>query len=375
MRLDEEPPSTGVNRVIEASSTTVIPGLSPGFIPGFGPDRAAFIRQVLADADVVVELPGGVPLPFRRVPHRDVSLPYVFQMGSRDGFADEEPVHRVVLREAVYLAVFPVTQAQWRSVVEAWGGTTVGSEGNPEPLKEDPSRFKGDDRPAEMVSWHDAAAWCGVLESRLRLGLQSGLESDPHADPRPALKMVSSHLRVQWRDGVSRRISGFRLPSESEWECGCRAGTRTAFSSGDGESALRAAGWFDRNSGHETHAVGELRANGWGLYDVHGNVWEWCADVWDGRAYGKRAPEVVGGPGVEATDLACPGRDWTLGDAGADAQYWEEGQRPRTGPGRVTRGGSWFVTAWRCRSAIRDWWWPDNRNWDTGFRPCLVPGP
>lgn len=357
------------SRSTEASAAP--PRSWPLVIPGFGANRAEFIRTVLADADVIIELPGGIPLPFRRVPHRDTPLPYLFRMGSRDGEPSEEPVHRVVLRQAVYLAVFPVTQTQWRAVVKAWGRMTVGDPGAPEPLNADPSEFKGDDRPVEQVSWHDAAAWCDVLQRRLR----SGLESRAQPGLQSGLPSASSHAPVHWRDGVARAVSRLRLPNESEWECGCRAGTRSEYSIGDGDGALRQAGWFDKNSGSDTHIVGTRRANRWGLFDVYGNVWEWCEDVWDANAYRKRAAEVGDETVNCGSDLTWPSRVWTLADAGLDATYWGEERRKRSDPVRVIRGGSWHGTAWRCRSPFRDRRRPDNRNRSQGFRPCLVPGP
>jgi formylglycine-generating enzyme required for sulfatase activity len=113
-----------------------------------------------------------------------------------------------------------------------------------------------------------------------------------------------------------------RLPTEAEWEHACRAGSTTEYYTGDGEEALARAGWYWGNSKRKTHPVGKKEPNAWGLHDMHGNVWEWCRDV--------------------------------VGDRH-----------------RVLRGGSWCVTAWRCRSAFRYRWWPDDRDWNCGFRVCL----
>jgi formylglycine-generating enzyme required for sulfatase activity len=139
------------------------------------------------------------------------------------------------------------------------------------------------------------------------------------------------------------------LPSEAQWEYACRAGSETDYWMGDGEEALREVAWFgeDYRSG-STHPVVEKLANDFGLYDVHGNVWEWCRDAYEKDIYRKRISG-EGDPEVMRADQAD----------------------------RVLRGGSWFSSAAYCRSACRNWdgHRPGDRSWDNGFRLGLFPGP
>jgi len=168
-----------------------------------------------------------------------------------------------------------------------------------------PSRFREDANcPVERVSWEDCEAFCGKLRQKF-----SGLEA--------------------------------RLPSEAEWEYACRAGTESAYNDGSActepagaDPALVELGWFAANSEERTHAVRGKRVNAWGLYDMHGNVWEWCAD-WYGS--------------YSAADQRDP-------------------TGPPRGAHRVFRGGSWYSPALICRSASRFNWLPTVRNSYLGFR-------
>ena len=130
----------------------------------------------------------------------------------------------------------------------------------------------------------------------------------------------------------------FRLPSEAQWEYTCRAGSTTRYCFGDDESQLGEYAWYNANSGNTTHPVGEKKPNPWGLYDMHGNVWEWCQD-WYG-AYG-----------AEATD---------------------DPTGPAMGSDRVIRGGSWHCPAGHCRSAHRISLEPGGRSDHLGFRASRV---
>jgi formylglycine-generating enzyme required for sulfatase activity len=213
-----------------------------------------------------------------------------FLMGSPDSddMANgniEKPQHRVRLTQPFYLGVYPVTQEEYERVV----GTN-------------PSHFQGDlRRPVEQVSWDDAVAFCQEL---------SALE------------------------GVE-----YRLPTEAEWEYTCRAGSTTRWCFGDSEAGLGDHAWYFGNSGGATHTVGEKKPNAWGLHDMHGNIWEWCADFVS--KYGE-AP---------STDP----------------------QGPRTGSNRVYRGGGWDCGGGYCRSADRFGDAPSCRSINLGFRVARSP--
>jgi formylglycine-generating enzyme required for sulfatase activity/tetratricopeptide (TPR) repeat protein len=226
---------------------------------------------------------GGVTMELVLIPAGDFLMGSPEDEEGRD--SDEGPRHRVRIGQPFYMGKYEVTQDQWQAV-----------------MGENPSYFKdcGGDCPVERVPWEDCQSFCRKLSSR-----------------------------------VGKEI---RLPSESEWEYACRAGTTTRYSFGDSDSALGSYAWYDKNSGFKTHRVGGKQANGWGLYDMHGNVWEWCEDWYHDNYDG--AP----------TD----GRAWTSGG--------KQG-------GRVLRGGSWYGLArWLLRSANRFWNSPDYRDLICGFR-------
>ncbi len=200
-----------------------------------------------------------------------------FMMGD-ENMDDACPVHKVML-SAFHIQATPVTQAQYEAV-----------------MGRDPSYFKGPDRPVERVSWNDAVDFCNKL---------SALTGE-----------------------------NYRLPSEAEWEYACRAGSTSAYCFGDDDKELGEYAWYDDNSAMQTHPVAQKRANRFGLYDMHGNVWEWC-------------------------------RDW-YGDYSSGSQTDPEG--PSTGSYRVLRGGSWFFNARNLRSANRNISSPGNSNNGSGFR-------
>ena len=220
-----------------------------------------------------------------------------FTMGSPVGevgrMFDETP-HRVTLTKSYYLGSYEVTQDQYEKV--------MGS---------NPSTFKGAKNPVEMESWDDAISFCKKL-SELPDEKAAGRE--------------------------------YRLPTEAEWEYACRAGSTTTYSFGDRAESLGEYAWFKENAGNETHPVGEKKPNRWGLYDMHGNVWEWCQDWYTGY------------PPAASTDPQGP-------DGG---EGWFD-------PLRVVRGGTGLHDADYCRSARRVGIDPSNRTYILGFRVALSP--
>ncbi|MCR5164443.1 MAG: SUMF1/EgtB/PvdO family nonheme iron enzyme, partial [Thermoguttaceae bacterium] len=191
--------------------------------------------------------------------------------------------HKVKLTKGFWLLETQVTQAMWQSV--------MGS---------NPSHFKGERNPVEKVSWNDCQEFCKKLSEKL--GQQ------------------------------------VKLPTEAQWEYACRAGT-----TGDYAGTLDEMAWYDKNSGRTTHAVGQKKPNAWGLYDMHGNVWERCSDYY-GYEYYRRSPT-------------------------------SDPENTTTSSHRVDRGGGWCNGAGYCRSANRDGDTPDFRYNFLGLRVLVVPSP
>jgi len=165
------------------------------------------------------------------------------------------------------------------------------------------------------------------------------------------IKLIGNRVRhpitnVNWYEAktFAEKI-GCRLPTEAEWEYACRAGTRTRFYTGDRYEDLGRAGWHTENSGNHIHLVGEKKPNAFGLYDMHGNVWEWCEDDWHDN--------YVSVPVVD-------GRAWV--------------DNPRNDR-RVLRGGSYLSIARDCRSAYRGGFYPEDRLNQLGFRVVVKNDP
>jgi formylglycine-generating enzyme required for sulfatase activity len=263
-------------------------GCGSGTEPAKTPDAATVKKQMtpaqLALGDPVVNSVGMllVPIPAG-----------TFTMGDANGDDDETP-HQVTLTKGFDLGVYEVTQEQYEKV-----------------MGKNPSKFKGKQKnPVEMVSWNDAVEFCRKLS-----------------------------------DLPGEKSTGYvyRLPTEAEWEYACRAGTKTKYSFGDSESELGVYAWYVKNSGRTTHPVGGKKPNAWGLYDMHGNVWEWCQDVYDSKAYESRS-------GITQNPLSTSGSGY-----------------------RVLRGGSWFRSRY-ARSALRNGDTPGDRNFYFGFRVVLSVG-
>ena len=216
-----------------------------------------------------------------------------FMMGM---VVDDAEQHQVTISQNYYLGVTEVTQEQYERVMG----------NNPSLFQRDEIKGSSSDHPVDSVSWDDAVEFCKKL----------------------------SDLPKEKKAG---RV--YRLPTEAEWEYACRAGSKTRHSFGDDEESLGDYAWFDGNSNEQTHPVGQKKANAWGLYDMHGNVWEWCSD-W----YGDYPKGAVSDP---------------IG--------------PREGSDRVRRGGSCSSYATFCQSAHRQKSRPFFWDFHRGFRIALSP--
>lgn len=195
----------------------------------------------------------------------------------------EMPSHKVCIEKPFYLGETEVTQKQWQELMD-----------------KNPSKFKSQYRPVERVSWDDTQEFIKRLNAK-----EGG--------------------------------NNYRLPSEAEWEYAARAGSTSLYSFGDSNSSLDEYAWFgDKGYGGDTHEVAQKKANQWGLYDMHGNVWEWVQDWYDPNYYSN-----------------SPDKDPT---------------GPSTGQYRVYRGGSWVGNAINLRSSVRFSGLPVSRSNDIGFR-------
>jgi formylglycine-generating enzyme required for sulfatase activity len=228
-------------------------------------------------------------------PISGISLVHIFGGKFTMGAPDDEigrnstegPLHEVHVN-AFHIAQYPITNEQYARFLEAVADSQ-------EPLFWNDAAFNQPTQPVVGVSWEDARAYCA------------------------------------W--------AGLRLPSEAEWEFACRAGTTSRFWSGDADDDLSRVGWYDKNSDLRLHTVGEKEPNPLGLFDMHGNVWEWVEDDWLGN-YSNAPSEGSRSAQVERSAV------------------------------RVYRGGAFNTNAASCRSASRGYWYPGMRNNNLGFRPA-----
>jgi sulfatase modifying factor 1 len=248
-----------------------------------------------------------------------------FTMGSPNGEQDRSPLEgaqvQVILTRGFWLGQHEVTQAEWQQVM----GTTPWARKN---LVQ-----TGNDYAATYVSWGDAMKFCAKLT---------------------ATEHAARRLPAAWI---------FTLPTEAQWEYACRAATKTRFSFGDDESQLGDYGWFATNAedaGEKyAHLVGQKKPNPWGLYDMHGNVFEWCRDRYAQQCPGGRDPEVSAGIPYEVT---------RNGSSFKVVVPFAQLEKPH----RVICGGSWFHDAGTCRSTSRDGYSPTDRRSYLGFRIAAV---
>jgi formylglycine-generating enzyme required for sulfatase activity len=249
---------------------------------------------VKTPAKAPAEVPEEVPLKILDLPEKAIDVGGIaltlveipageFLMGSPagKGMEHEHPRHKTSITRPFYLGRYEVTQAQWTKV-----------------MGDNPSYFKGSDLPVESVSWND------VQKFIAKLNTMTGEE--------------------------------FRLPTEAEWEYACRAGSNAQYYFGDNEDKLDEYAWYTDNSEGRTHPAGKKKPNSFGLHDMLGNVWEWCAD-WYSKTYYDISPK-------------------------------DEPRGPASGKHRILRGGAWHYSAIGLRPANRYYQSPEYEYADTGFR-------
>jgi len=259
------------------------------------PKLAAYLSGVAITGDNFIRVAGGT-----------------FQMGSNDGGINERPVHTVTIK-SFSMSMYLVTQKEYREV-----------------MGDNPSLYTGDNFPVGSVTWYNAVEFCNLLSLREGLTPVYTIHKD-----RQDINNNSDDDPYKWAVSWNRNADGYRLPTEAEWEYAAKGGNG---SPGDyvysGSNYLDEVAWYEANSGGNPQEVGTLKPNILGLYDMSGNVWEWCWD-WYGDYFGGPQTDPVGTP---------------------------------SGSSRVIRGGSYFRSAERQRSAYRNIGAPSNRYYDVGFR-------
>ncbi|MCA6589710.1 MAG: SUMF1/EgtB/PvdO family nonheme iron enzyme [Pseudanabaena sp. M090S1SP1A06QC] len=274
-------------------SVATPPATKPSFLSGLFSQPAQPPRTPVSTSSnsVTLDCGNGVKLELVKVAAGS------FNMGSNE-HSDEKPIHRVNLQEFL-IGKYAVTNAQWQAVMKTKGSSKYDK------------KFQGDLQPVVGVSWHEARAFCKKLSQ------QTG--------------------------------KAVRLPTEAEWEYAARGGNRSLGFTYAGSNNLNEIGWYAQNSGSVTHPSGQKNKNEIGIYDMSGNVWEWCLDEWH-NSYANK-PENLKQQGNQA---------W------GDLNVNENDNRSR-----ALRGGSWGNSAFNCRSAIRDGYDAVIRNNIIGFRVVL----
>ncbi|MGB8953325.1 MAG: formylglycine-generating enzyme family protein [Candidatus Aminicenantales bacterium] len=228
------------------------------------------------EKNLIVDLGGGAKMEFVLIPAGS------FLMGSNEGRPEERPTHKVKITKPFYMGKYEVTQEQWQVL-----------------MGEDSSTFERPKNPVS-ISWDDCINFLSKLQAKV-----SGMKAS--------------------------------LPTEAQWEYACRAGGKGKYHYGNDEAELGFYAWFYANSEDTMHPAGEKKPNAWGLYDMYGNLWEWCAD-WYGESYYNYSPK-------------------------------QDPKGPDLGEFRVMRGGSFGNKADVCRSATRAFHYPTQRI--CGFRAVL----
>ncbi|GHU75996.1 hypothetical protein FACS189415_2280 [Bacteroidia bacterium] len=225
----------------------------------------------------------------------------------KEAYGSEAPVHKVELK-SFKISRYPVTQAQWKAVMGD----------NPSYFQSDklPAGVNSDDLPVEQVTWRDCVKFCNKLSEKYNLDVYYNINGEKVTENADA--------------------KGFRLPTEAEWEYAARGGNKSEKNKYSGNNDIDEVAWYSENSDIRTHEVGTKLPNELGLYDMSGNVWEWCNDWY----YSKEE---------QKTDL----------------------KGPKSGSGRVLRGGSWYADAVNCRVSTRINSALVNRLRDIGFRLVL----
>lgn len=269
---------------------------------------ALMVTFQASSAEPPKEFTNSIGMPFKLIPAGEFlmgsskspeELAKTIPGATSEWFEDEHPQHKVRITKPFYMGVTEVTQGQYEKVMgknpSGFSRTGIGAD-----------QVKGMDTstfPVEYVSWDDAVEFCKKL---------SAMEGQT-----------------------------YRLPTEAEWEYCCRAGGTTRYCFGDDDSQLDECAWFHNNFGNTTHPVGQKKPNAWGLYDMHGNAFEWTSN-WYGNDYDAKSTE-------------------------------DDPTGPSTGSVRVYRGGCWYFNAWFCRSSYRGGYPPSPRIRYLGFRVARVP--